>query len=335
MPDGPDPQGLAPPPPRFRARKLWPLAVLVVIVYSALLAAGNSRALVDTLSTMRPWALPGAVALVLTGYSLRIVRWRLFLTRLGRPTRWTPAGLTFLSGFALAITPAKLGELVKVYYLWRRTATPSETAVAVIVAERSLDLAALAAIMAITAGWAPHVSGWVGPVLLALVVAAVLALRSRQAVALLLMVLGRLPVVRRGADFLRTTHDQVRPLLSGALLFLGPLLGLAAWALEPVAMWILAWGLGIEVSLATCAFIFTAATLAGVLAIIPGGLGVTEGGMVALLVLDGVPLAPASALTLLVRVSTLWLSVLLGLGSIVALNTTRALPQPVPAADDA
>jgi uncharacterized protein (TIRG00374 family) len=63
-------------------------------------------------------------------------------------------------------------------------------------------------------------------------------------------------------------------------------------------------------------------TIAGALSFLPGGLGVQEGGMVALLVktATGVGTATAAAATFITRLCTLWFAVAVGL---VALTLVR------------
>jgi uncharacterized protein (TIRG00374 family) len=90
-------------------------------------------------------------------------------------------------------------------------------------------------------------------------------------------------------------------------------LALAGWMAESLAFaWLLA-SLGADVSVPLALFIFTFGMLAGALAMLPGGLGGTEAVMVALLVTSGVDLATAIAATAIIRISTLWFAVGLGL----------------------
>ena len=60
-------------------------------------------------------------------------------------------------------------------------------------------------------------------------------------------------------------------------------------------------------------FIFVIASLAGALAMIPGGLGVAEGSMTGLLVTNGVDKTAAVAGTMLIRLVTFWFAIALGL----------------------
>jgi uncharacterized protein (TIRG00374 family) len=67
-------------------------------------------------------------------------------------------------------------------------------------------------------------------------------------------------------------------------------------------------------SLLLCTFIYALTTVGGALSFLPGGLGVTEGGMVGLLIAAGgaVDRPTASAATILTRLATLWNAVALG-----------------------
>jgi uncharacterized protein (TIRG00374 family) len=71
-------------------------------------------------------------------------------------------------------------------------------------------------------------------------------------------------------------------------------------------------GLGIDVSVARATFVYALSTLVGALLLLPGGLGGTEGSMVAMLGADGITRHDAVAATFLTRIATLWFAVLLG-----------------------
>lgn len=73
--------------------------------------------------------------------------WRLLLSRLGiGRTNW-PDLLGWFPGFALAATPAKLGELSRVQLLHEQLGYPSLPLVHVFVAERCADVAAVALLL--------------------------------------------------------------------------------------------------------------------------------------------------------------------------------------------
>ncbi|RMD49609.1 MAG: hypothetical protein D6832_01360 [Alphaproteobacteria bacterium] len=111
--------------------------------------------------------------------------------------------------------------------------------------------------------------------------------------------------LRAGA---RAMAPLSRPATGAGLL----LLGLAGWAAEATAFWLLLGWLGAPLPLATAAGIFALATLGGGASGMPGGLGGAEAAMLGLLALAGVPAAPALAATAIIRLTTLWFAVGLG-----------------------
>jgi uncharacterized protein (TIRG00374 family) len=76
---------------------------------------------------------------------------------------------------------------------------------------------------------------------------------------------------------------------------------------------------GAALDLRAATFIYAAMTVAGALSFLPGGLGVTEAGMLALLVRfgHGIGRGEAAAATFVTRACTLWFAVAIGLPALV------------------
>jgi uncharacterized protein (TIRG00374 family) len=114
---------------------------------------------------------------------------------------------------------------------------------------------------------------------------------------------------------LREAYGSVEQLLSPGVLGVTTLLSVGAWGLEGVAFYVIIEGLGgAPWALAEAMFIFALTTILGALSFLPGGVGVTEGGMVGLLVLLEVfeQESRALAATYLIRLATLWFGVGVG-----------------------
>src|SRR5678809_962969 len=100
------------------------------------------------------------------------------------------------------------------------------------------------------------------------------------------------------------------------MLALATALAVPAWGCECVGFAAIVNAFpGAHVDLGLAIVIYASTTIAGALSFLPGGLGVTEGGMILLLVEGASGLDRATALdaTLLTRLATLWFAVLIGL----------------------
>ena len=298
--------------------------VLAAAAYLVLLLYGRVGELGGALRGFRLAYLAPVLALVLVNYGLRFARWHYYLRRCGARVPWRESAAVFLSGFALSITPARVGELLKCVLLRDEAGVKMSVSVPVVVADRVNDLVAICILVA--AGMLRY-SAARGASLLAI-----------AAVAALVAVLAFSPWIAEGATRLfarrfakqsATPAEAVREaagvfalLLRGRALVLGTALGVLAWFAECAALYLVLGGLGSwKLSLYAATFVYALSTLGGALSLLPGGLGVTELGMTALLVLFGVPRETAVAAVLIVRLCTLWFAA--GLGVVVYLLHQR------------
>lgn len=103
-----------------------------------------------------------AVALVCVGATLwiRAVRWQYLLDPIG-PTRFRTVFRTGVIGFAaLAVLPARVGDILRPYLLARQDGLPVSATFATIVMERVLDLIAVLALMALYVWGFADTSAW-------------------------------------------------------------------------------------------------------------------------------------------------------------------------------
>lgn len=88
------------------------------------------------------------LALSLVNYLFRGVRWHLFSNRLGLPTTLIQDLRHFLGGFAMSVTPGRVGELIRMRWLKRETGWAVERTAPLVLMDRASDLAAMALILA-------------------------------------------------------------------------------------------------------------------------------------------------------------------------------------------
>lgn len=260
------------------------------------------------------YAVP-LVALSLLNYLLRFWRWEIYRKSLciALPARESLA--LFLATFAMVITPGKIGEIYKAAYLWERRRVPLSTGLPIILAERFLDFSAV--LILAGAGlvfWRGPLAGMGSTLLMGcLLTAAFLLLRSSALRRALVDRLASRGVLRRYRPDFSGALEGLGRLLSGRLLAAPLLLSFAAWFAECGSLWLVCNGLQTPVLLTDAIFIYAAATLAGSLFFLPGGLGGTEAALILLLAGTGVPHDAAVAAALIVRLATLWLAVAIGL----------------------
>jgi len=288
----------------------WLTAVAAALVVAALVWFGHVGVVAHDLARLSLPALLWALAVVTCGYALRFVKWHLLAQRLGLRLGAARSVQVFLGGLMMVVTPAKLGDLWKSVLLTQDGITVARSLPAVGL-ERVLDFAAVCLIagcgliLVLGQPWLlVLVLAFFGGLLLALHTDALWAWAERQ--------MRRVARLRPAAHWVETVHQGAKALLHPRVLVPAFLLAVVAWTLEGIALALLLEGLGVHVPTAVAVSAFCIGTVAGVASFLPGGLGPTEAGMVALLVAHGVPSGTAVTATLLARACTLGYGSLLG-----------------------
>lgn len=273
------------------------------------------------------WAwFPVVLALSFINYLLRFVKWQYYLRVLELPVPRRESFMIHLSGLALSITPGKLGEAVKSYFLWRRYRYPVARTTPIVLADRLTDMLALVVLAAVgAAGWQYGQNVvWATAAVMLLIVAVV---AIRPAGEWVIRQLQRLPFLRRQAAALSELYESSYLLLRPGRL-IGPVfIAILSWGCEAVGFWLIFLGLGLTQGFLPAVFIYAFSTIVGAVTMLPGGLGVTEGAIAGLLRLLAVPEGIAALATILVRVATLWFAVLVG--TLVMIATERRLGVPI------
>lgn len=305
------------PLPSVAAVPFWRRAVIygVLIAFALWCIVGFRRdiAQIDLAPLAAGWtALVVAGLLSLSNYALRVVRWQVYLHKLGHRLPWGFVSLTFMSGFAFTLSPCKLGEMVRGRYYVARGIRMSQVTGAFFV-ERLLDLLAMivlaSAVLTELQSYASFL--WLALALVGALLAAI-GLVPWTDVARRLDAVphsGLIKLIQTVAHM----FANARQFLSPGVLLTGLALGILAWGAEAVGLKVLADAIAPQqISLWGAMGAYSIAIIVGALSFLPGGLGSTETVMAALLVAHGYTTAQAILLTLVCRLLTLWLAVAIG-----------------------
>ena len=296
---------------------LWRRA-LVYVVFGAfalwcVMAFRKDIAQIDLTPLREGWpAVLAAGCLSLFNYVMRVVRWRLYLTRLGHVLPWRFVSLTFMAGFAFTLSPGKLGEMVRARYYQPRGIALSAVTGAFFV-ERLLDLLVMillaAAVLAELQAYQNFL--WVAVALVGGLLACV-ALLPWAELSQRLSLKAHHGLMSAVQSVVRM-FASARQFLSPGILLMGMACGLLAWSAEAVGLKVVADVIApVHLSVPAAMGIYSIAIIVGALSFLPGGLGSTEAVMAALLVAHGYQMPQAILLTLICRLLTLWLAVLIG-----------------------
>ena len=289
------------------------LLVLFLIGVAGVAAATGWEETWAQLSKLTLWQVAALLGLSLVNYLSRSLRWHVFGRSLGLRLSLPTSLAHFFGGFAMSITPARVGELVRIRWIARVTGARPEEISPLPLVDRAFDLAGMGLLLAV--GVALSSAGSLGAVLVAAlaITASIIATRPgllSPVVTGLWKTIGRWP---RVFARLRRAAQSIAVFSTPATGLSGLTLSILGWLAECYALYVLLIWMGAPIDLSTAVVIFIFSTLAGGLTGAPGGLGGAEAAMVFLLGMNGVPIEVALPATAVIRLTTLWFAILLGL----------------------
>ena len=300
------------------------MSIAVAIAVLGWLGYAVFRGFTETaneLGNFQWWIYVPVLLLTLVNYGLRFVKWHYLLGRIDITIQVVPNLWVFIAGLAMVISPFKAGELVKPYLVRVIAGAPMTKTVPVLVAERLTDGLAVIILAAIGVGY--YYSE--GTTLIFGTLAALLVgwvLFSIKPVALrLIQLLGQLPGIAGVASRLEEAYLATRSCLAPVPFALMLVVSLVAWWAECVGYWLVFKGMSVETTLSISTFLYAFATVFG--APSPGGMGMADLALAegALNLIPGLTPGQAIASSLLVRIATLWLGVVMGAYALLRIDS--------------
>lgn len=271
------------------------------------------------------WVLPAMMTLSFLNYTIRYVKWQYYLNRIDVHLSHKDSFSVFLAGFTLTTTPGKIGEAIKGYFIRDIDRTPVAKTIPVVVSERVTDLLALVLLAMIGFGIGVNTEDQLLTVLMlgCVVFVGAIVLSQKTFYQKILKRFTSIGPLKRFQDSCDDIEHTMTRTLGPKPLILSTIISIPGWFMECLELWLLLslfTGAGLPslapaslILLLQATFVHAAASIIGAVSFLPGGVGTYELTSVALMqLLLGIPVAIASAATILIRVVTLWFSVITG-----------------------
>jgi uncharacterized membrane protein YbhN (UPF0104 family) len=274
------------------------------------LARDSEAAAAATL--LSPATVAACLALSFANYVLRGLRWVVLGRAFGIIAPAARQLLYFFGGFALTVTPGKVGEVVRLWLLHRHHGVSYTRSMPLLAADRVMDMAAICLLA--LAGAALTGRYLLVTAVLAAACAGLLTALSHAPLLLHLLDWSERRIRRAPGLFARAREVCATLPAIGRPAVLVPSLALSClgWLAECLVLLLVLHALGSVVSLGGSMLVFCLAAVAGAVSLLPGGLDAADLSLLGLLRLIEVPEASAIVATILVRLATLWFAVVLG-----------------------
>lgn len=254
--------------------------------------------------------IPLMLVLVTISYLVRFCKWNFFLKHIGVNLKLKDNLFVFFSGLTMIITPAKAGEIWKGWLIKEINGESLNKTIPVVIVDRMTDVIGLV-VLSLTGILYYKNSAYLIVILFILFVAFIVIIRSERASSRLIGLLEG-QAKKYGGD-IKYMHQTFQKLMETKYLVGMSLISTIAWFLECLTLYVVIIGFHQSLNMLFSTFVFSFASLAGAVSMIPGGLGVAEATISGLLVIFGLTPEAAVAVAIIVRFGTLWYGAILGL----------------------
>ncbi|MDQ2903640.1 MAG: flippase-like domain-containing protein [Chloroflexota bacterium] len=279
-------------------RTLLPLVVVVIaLVIFARQAKIDPQKTLAAIRSANALYLLAAFIIYYLSFPLRALRWRFLLQNVGftrangvhLPKFWKIVEIIYISWFANAIVPAKLGDLYRAYLLRRETGVSGSRSFGTVLAERLLDLIVLLLLCISAVMISLHdTMPWQVRFGLIIALAAVIA----GVIGLFMLRLFRTHIARIVPLRFREHYNHLQEGTLGSFRHLPTLIGLTlgVWACESLRFFFVVLSLNLIRGdllhiIAAALFIALVEALLTAIPFTGGGVGLVEGGMIATIAL--------------------------------------------------
>jgi uncharacterized protein (TIRG00374 family) len=221
--------------------------------------------------------------------------------------------IVYLAGLSLIATPGGIGTFIKSKFLKRQFGIPNHKSLSVIFLERYHDLLACTTIilisLSISFSWLSATLVIISSFILIVVYLLISNMKTfsffHNKLLKIKFIAKRLPEVGPRESFLVLTRANA--------MTKGWLISIVGWGLDSLAVYIGFLAFNVDLGYLLTSQIYLTSLGYGILSLMPGGIGVTEGVGDYLLVNQGLDLSIASSLVIFTRLITLWAATIIGM----------------------
>ncbi len=291
-----------------------------VVVFAAIGMYADLAELKASISDFDFSYLPLILILAPMNYVLRYVKWNYYLKQLKIKVPQKINLPVFIAGLSMTITPAKVGEFFKSYLLREFSGIEMSKTMPLVLMERISD--AIAMVILASIGAIAFQSGFAAIIAcLLIIVLFVAAIRIKPFSMLIIRLLSKNRFLKRFADSFENFYTHTYELTRIDRLGVAVGIGTVSWFFEGLVVFFALKAFGVDFSVLGSIFTVSVSSLVGALSMLPGGLIVAEGSILGVLqALFDIDKVLATATTIVTRVSTLWLGVVIGIIGLIVVQ---------------
>tara|TARA_Y100000996_G_scaffold172724_1_gene134237 strand:- start:2257 stop:3186 length:930 start_codon:yes stop_codon:yes gene_type:complete len=284
----------------------------IIVIYAIILIAFDINIISEKIGDFDPQYLPIIIPLIPLTWGVLFLRWNLLLKNSDIDIPLKDNFMIFISGFALGVTPGKVGELIKSQLLKNKFNIPRTKTAPLVIVERFYDFFAIAIISLfgiLVFEYSIYIFG-----ILAIGISIFLIVTSSEKIFLkFLNKIEKIKFLKNFSNELPKSFNVIQKSTRGKIFPLSITLSVIFWFLDSIIAYLTLLSFGIDIiDYFVLMSIYTSSIILGVISFLPLGIGVVEGSLVGFLSLNGIEFHLATAVVVFIRFFTRWIGVMAG-----------------------
>jgi len=296
--------------------RIYIVIIAIIVLYFIFLVISDLGEVYAQLNKMDTNYLPIILLLIPLCWIVLFTRWNLLLKNSNVYVPVKDNLKIYLSGFALSITPGKVGELIKSQLLKNKFGIPREKTAPIVLVEQLYNIIGIIGV-SILGLWYFEFGAHIILIAASLLVIILILISSKRLFEKFLTLLSRIKFLSQYTSAFSNSYDVLRKSTRGWVVVYASALSIAFWLIESVIAYFVLLSFGINhIEFLSVITTYTSSIILGVASFLPLGIGVVEGSLAGFFTLQGVDVSIALTLVIFIRIFTRWIAVSVGFVSL-------------------
>jgi uncharacterized protein (TIRG00374 family) len=218
-----------------------------------------------------------------------------------------------MTGFAMSVTPGKVGELIKSQFLKSKYGVSRKNTLPIIISEYFYHMVGVLAV-SILGVYYFEFSLYVIILTSALIITTLTIISSETFFKKFVNLISKRNFLKKYVSPISDSHIILKKSTRGKIFIISSGLSIAFWLTEVLIVYFVFLSFNIlNFEFFKIAAIYTTSLILGMLSFLPMGVGVVEGSLAGFLNYEGIDISIALTLVILIRIFTRWYGVIVGL----------------------
>lgn len=292
------------------------ILVSTIVLYTIFLIFADLKLVYEKINTMNLNYLPIIVLLPPCSWLILFIRWHILLKNSGICIPMKESLKINLAGYALSITPGKVGELFKAHFIKTKFGVPQKNTMPIVVVEQFYTLLGLTCVGLL--GISHFQFGlYVMSITASVLVFAFLILSSHSVFHKFSKVLSKIPFLSKYTESFLDSHSIIKKSFGKRVFIYSTVLSSLFWLIECAVVYFIILSFDVDsLEMFHVVSMYGTSIILGVISFLPLGIGVVEGSFTGFLILEKINISLALTLVIVIRLFTRWYGVSVGLISL-------------------